>query len=78
MTAEDKRIYDELSTAKLRKPFVPFVVVLKDGRRLEVNNWLHIAFGEENPRVVVLPNGGVSVFFKRDQIAAIEVLEAAH
>lgn len=36
----------ELRSRKQQRPFVPFVIVLKDGRRFQVNRLMQFAFSE--------------------------------
>jgi hypothetical protein len=78
MTPADQKLFDQLSEAKFRKPFVPFVIMLRDGRQFEIIDRWHVGFARGNPRIVVLPRGGISRFFDWDEVTAIQALESAN
>jgi hypothetical protein len=75
MTAKRKKIYDALLAAKMRKPFVPFVIRRKNGKRYEINNRWHVAFSKTNPRIVVTTDGRSHDFFDWPEVAEVEVHE---
>jgi hypothetical protein len=61
---------DEIRSLCGRKPFTPFVIVLKNGQRLDVVNRWRVAM---NPsEVVVLPPGQTHEWFAQEEIDAIE------
>jgi len=73
VTTEQQKLFDELSSAKMRKPFKPFSIVLQNGKRYPVKNRWHVAFSEGNRRIVVLLDGRSAYdFFNWDVVAAIE------
>jgi hypothetical protein len=79
MTADEHtKMFDELSHAKMRKDFVPFTIVLHDGRQFEVEDRWHVGFAVGNPVVVIhSPRLGHHVAFKWDDVAAIRLHERA-
>ncbi len=62
---------EELRALKRNQPFVPFIVVLKDGRRFEVIRRLQYAFSES--RVVVLDENDRVDPFRPADIADIQL-----
>ena len=62
----------ELKARRRRQPFEPFVIVLKDGRRLPVNRRFQYAFTDD--RAVVIDGRDLADFFKPSDIAAFETL----
>jgi hypothetical protein len=63
----------ELRARRRRQPFEPFVIVLKDGRRLPVNRRLQYAFTTED-RALVIDERDLVDFFKPSDIVAFESL----
>ena len=61
----------ELKVLRRREPFVPFVIVLNDGRRLPVNRRMQYAFQEWQG--VVLDEQDWISRFKPADIVAIEI-----
>lgn len=73
--SEDISFEDELKKALDRDPFVPFTIVLTSGDRYEVIDPFTVAIGGST--VVVLPPKSTHVFFRKNQIVAVEVHEPA-
>ena len=65
-------VLSELRGRRRRKPFEPFVMVLKDGRRFLVTRMFQYAFTED--RVVVFDEQDLTNFFKPTDIAEFETL----
>jgi hypothetical protein len=65
-------VLDVLSAYRRQRPFVPFVIVLKDGRRFEVNRAL--AFGFSPSRVLVIDDRDSTDFFPPSAIADVRLL----
>ena len=65
-------VLSELRSRRRRKPFEPFVMVLKDGRRFAVTRMLQFAFTED--RVVVFDDQDLTNYFKLTDIAELETL----
>jgi hypothetical protein len=53
------------------KPFRPFRILLKNGKRVAVRKPLWFAF--RGNRLRVIPNGGVGLMFTFDEVDSIEV-----
>jgi hypothetical protein len=62
----------ELKARRRREPFDPFVIILTDGRRFQVDRRFQFAFTES--QVVVLDERDRNTFFKTSDIARIETL----
>jgi hypothetical protein len=78
MIAEGKqKLFEELSQAKARKPFVPFAIVMRNGSRFEVHDRWHVGFSEGSSFVVVLREDQTHAFTVWSDVAAIEMLEPA-
>jgi hypothetical protein len=65
-------VLEVLRAYRWQKPFVPFVIVLKDGRRFQVNRPLAFAFSPS--RVLVLDDRDLSDFFPPSAIADVQLL----
>jgi hypothetical protein len=69
----EQQLFDQVYAARKRKPFVPFTLVLRDGKRYEVNDRWGMAMARGNPRVVVLvEEGSATDFFDWDDVAVVE------
>jgi hypothetical protein len=64
---------DEIRRLMDREPFAPFTIILSGGDRYEVSDPYLIAVGEN---VVSIVGKGV-IFFRKNQIVAVEAREAA-
>jgi hypothetical protein len=73
--SEELSFEDELKKALDREPFVPVTVVLTSGDRYEINDPWSIAIGATT--VVFLPPRSTHVFFRKNQIVAVETHETA-
>lgn len=67
-------VLDVLRTYRWQRPFVPFVIVLNDGRRYQVDRPLAFAFSDS--RVLVLDERGLSEFFPPSAIADVQLLQS--
>ena len=65
--------HDQLMELRLRRPFAPFRIVLKDGRTVELTRQLGFAVG--GTLMLVAQDHGPALRVKIDQIVAINVLE---
>lgn len=65
-------VLELLGTYRRQRPFVPFVIVLRDGRRFQVNRPLQ--FGFNKGRVLVLDERDLSDFFPPSEIADVQLL----
>ena len=63
----------ELRARRRQRPFVPFVIVLKDGRRLPVDHSLQFGFNEFN--VLVLDERDRVSFFPMAEIVELETAQ---
>jgi hypothetical protein len=77
MSPKRKKIFDSLLAAKMRKPFVPFAIRLKNGKRFEIKNRWHVGFSRGNPRIVVLIDGRSHDYFEWPDVAEIDVQQPA-
>ena len=68
-----KDVLDLLATYRRQRPFVPFVIVLKDGRRFHVSRALHFGFNES--RVGVIDERDRLDLFAPSEIADVEQLK---
>jgi hypothetical protein len=66
--------FTELKLRRHRKPFEPFVIRLKDGRRFPIHRKFQFAFNEDG--VLVLDERDLSTVFKTADIADFETLQA--
>ncbi len=66
--ATKKAIYEEIRTRRVRRPFVPFTIVIKDNRRFEITEPFSFAMNERI--LVVIPPGSTS-----ERISLSEVRE---
>ncbi len=63
---------EEIKKLLLRRPFEPFVIVLNDGRRLEVTKRVaQVALGLTQ-LIYAAPGAKRSVWVKADQVVALE------
>jgi hypothetical protein len=62
-----KDILELLRSYRRQRPFVPFVIVLKDGRRVQVSRALQFGFNEDR----------VGVFDERDRLDLFSPLDIA-
>jgi hypothetical protein len=60
----------EILRRREARPFFPFTIVAKDGRRVEVVEWIRVALGDDF--AVVLPPASTSETIRFDDIAAVE------
>lgn len=65
-------MFEELKTLRRQKPFVPFVIILKNGHRIEVKRPLQYAFNEQ--RGLVLDDRDRVDPFRLPEIAEIQLL----
>ena len=79
MTREEhQKLFDELSHAKMRKDFVSFTIVLRDGREFDIEDRWHVGFAVGNPVVVIhLPRAGHHEAFTWKEVASIRQHETA-
>ncbi len=62
---------EELRTLKGQEPFVPFIIIFKDGRRIEITRRLQYAFSDH--RVSVLDEQDHVDAFRPSDIAEIQL-----
>jgi hypothetical protein len=72
---EDISFEEELKKALDREPFTPVTIVLASGDRYEVTDPWQVAIGAST--VIILPSRSTHVFFRKNQIVAVEVPEPA-
>jgi hypothetical protein len=65
--------HDQLMGLRLRRPFVPFRIVLADGRTIELNRQLGFAVGGK--LMLVAQEHGAALRVKYDEVVSIEVPE---
>lgn len=70
-------LFDQLLDAKLREPFVPFAIVLHDGKRYEVHDRWHFAVSEGSSWVVALRDDQTHAILPWSDVAAVKLLEPA-
>jgi len=63
-------VFEQLLHLRRSKTFTPFVIVLKDGRRVEVKRRLQFAFHED--RILVVDPRDVSDIFPTAEVDHIE------
>jgi hypothetical protein len=63
---------EELRVLRRQKPFAPFTIVLKDGRRFTMKRSLQCAFTDDRVVAFVYPDQDVNEFFRPSDIAALE------
>jgi hypothetical protein len=68
--AEWQEFHAEIVRRRDRRPFEPFAIVRRDGRRHEVVDWVRIAFNDRF--AIVLPPQSTSETVLSTDIAAIE------
>lgn len=74
----EKKLREEMRSLADRDPFMPFAIVLNDGRRFELHSKRRVAFAEGNARVLVVPDAAPhSSFFNWSDIRSIEIMETA-
>lgn len=67
-------IRDEIRRLKLRRPFVPYTIIRKNGARYEINRPFQVAFNDV--RIIIMPpDDSGSEFFRLDEIANVEAQE---
>ena len=66
-------VLELLRTLRRQRPFVPFVIVLKDGRRFQVSRALQFGFNDSH--VGVLDERDHPDFFSPSEIADVEQLK---
>jgi hypothetical protein len=78
MTAEAEKHFAAANAAKTRKPFVPFTIVLRNGKRYEILDRWDMALADGNPSAAVLLDQGRSYdFFSWRDVVAVEMLSPA-
>ena len=65
---------NQLKQLKLAQPFEPFVMVLRDGRKIIVTNRLQ--FGTDGVQMTVLNEMDHSTRFKLDDVTVIRTIES--
>jgi hypothetical protein len=65
-------VLEELRARRRQKPFLPFVLVLKDGRRFVMKRPLQYGFSEERVVIFVQHDRDEHEFFPPSDIATIE------
>ena len=68
-----KSLQAELRELRMRKPFRPFRIVTKDGKRYTVGRPLWFAFNED--KLLVLKNGGVGQEMKFTDVETVEIVK---
>lgn len=63
----------KLREFRVQKPFQPFQIVTKDGRRFIVVKPLWFGFGGDT--VGVMPDGDLNHFMKFDEVDSVELLK---
>jgi hypothetical protein len=66
---------EELLNLYKREPFTPFTIVLASGDRHEVTEPLRMAMNDNT--VALVPPRSTVIFFRKNQIAGVEVHEPA-
>lgn len=65
----------ELRSRRRQAPFVPFVIVLKDGRRYSITHKFQYAYTDDQVVVYVYPDQDRRVFFSPADIDAFYAAE---
>jgi hypothetical protein len=74
----EEEYYNKIIRLKEQRPFQPFAIDTKDGGHYEVTDWLHLALTPRNPVMILFDpkQGGCRI--RKDQIAAIRVIESVN
>ncbi len=64
---------EELVKLRLAYPFVPFTLVMADGRRLPVRRAPAMAISPDRRGIVYAPDDGTFDWFKATEVSAVEM-----